>query len=107
VWHTLLSSGRKRFAAWIAGAAQESTRGQHNSDDLRHATCYLLRILVVRAIALLRRANENPGNYPWRHATLALRPFKVVAVALANKDGEHGLGTAGPMVAHIGAPELA
>ena len=43
------------------------------------------RILVVGAIAVLRRAQENPGKYPWLTQLLARRPFKVVAVALANK----------------------
>jgi transposase len=36
-------------------------------------------------IAVLRRAQENPGKYPWLTQLLARRPFKVVAVALANK----------------------
>jgi transposase len=34
---------------------------------------------------VLRRALENPGKYPWLTQLLARRPFKVVAVALANK----------------------
>jgi hypothetical protein len=36
-------------------------------------------------IAVLRRAQENPGKYPWLTQLLVRRPFKVVAVALANK----------------------
>jgi hypothetical protein len=36
-------------------------------------------------IAVLRRAQENPGKYPWLTQLLARRPFKVVAVAPANK----------------------
>ena len=40
-------------------------------------------ILVVGAITVLRRAQENPGKYPWLTQLLARRPFKVVAVALA------------------------
>jgi hypothetical protein len=43
----------------------------------------LRRILIVVAIAVLRRALENPGKYPWLTQLLARRPFKVVAVALA------------------------
>ena len=35
--------------------------------------------------ALLRRAKENPEKYPWLTQLLARRPYKVVAVALANK----------------------
>jgi transposase len=33
----------------------------------------------------LRRAKQNPEKYPWVTQLLARRPFKVVAVALANK----------------------
>ena len=43
------------------------------------------RILVVGAHSVLRRAKENPDKYPWLTQLLARRPFKVVAVALANK----------------------
>jgi hypothetical protein len=31
------------------------------------------------------RAKHNPQKYPWRTQLLARRPFKVVAIALANK----------------------
>ena len=34
---------------------------------------------------MLRRAKQNPEKYPWVTQLLARRPFKVVAVALANK----------------------
>src|SRR5258707_7590755 len=67
---------------------------------------YLRRILVVGAIAVLRRAQENPGKYPWLTQLLARRPFKVVAVALANKMAR----TVWALLAHGGtyrAPELA
>ena len=53
------------------------------------ATCVvstpLTRILVVGACAVLRRARQQPEKYPWLTQLLARRPFKVVAVALANK----------------------
>jgi transposase len=45
----------------------------------------LRRILVIGAVSVLRRAQENPGKYLWLTQLLARRPFKVVAVALANK----------------------
>jgi transposase len=35
--------------------------------------------------SVLRRARQNPENYPWLTQLLARRPFKVVAIALANK----------------------
>ena len=41
--------------------------------------------LVVGACAVLRRARQQPEKYPWLTRLLARRPFKVVAVALANK----------------------
>ena len=34
---------------------------------------------------MLRRARQNPEKYPWLVQLLARRPFKVVAIALANK----------------------
>ena len=34
---------------------------------------------------MLRRARQNPEKYPWLTQLLARRPFKVVAIALANK----------------------
>jgi hypothetical protein len=37
------------------------------------------------ADSVLRRAKEDPLKYPWLTQLLARRPFKVVAVALANK----------------------
>ena len=46
---------------------------------------YPRRILVVGAHSVLRRAKQNPEKYPWLTQLLARRPFKVVAIALANK----------------------
>jgi transposase len=49
---------------------------------------------------------ENPGKYRWLTQLLARRPFKLVAVALANKMAR----TAWALLAHGGtyrAPELA
>jgi hypothetical protein len=46
---------------------------------------YLRRVLVVGAHSVLRRAKQNPEKYPWLTQLLARRPFKVVAIALANK----------------------
>jgi len=46
---------------------------------------YLRRILVVGAHAVLKRARRQPEKYPRLTLLLAREPFKVVAVALANK----------------------
>jgi transposase len=40
---------------------------------------------VTVAHSVLRRARQNPEKYPWLTQLLARRPFKVVAIALANK----------------------
>jgi transposase len=41
--------------------------------------------LVVGAHTLLKLARQKPEKYPWLTQLLARRPFKVAAVALANK----------------------
>ena len=46
---------------------------------------YLRRVLVVGAHAVLKRARLQPEKYPWLTQLLARKPFRVVAVALANK----------------------
>ena len=100
-------SGRD-FAAWIGLVPrQDSTGGKQKLGPIsKQGDRYLRRILVVGAIAVLRRAQENPGKYPWLTQLLARRPFKVVAVALANKMAR----TAWALMVHGGtyrAPEIA
>src|SRR2546429_9384146 len=79
-------SGRD-FAAWIGLVPrQDSTGGKQKLGPIsKQGDRYLRRILVVGAIAVLRYAKQNPEKYPWLTQLLARRPFKVVAVALANK----------------------
>src|SRR6201997_5127297 len=79
-------SGRD-FAAWIGLVPREdSTGGKHKLGPIsKQGDRYLRRILVVGAHSVLRRAKHNPGRYPWLTRLLARRPFKVVAIALANK----------------------
>jgi transposase len=79
-------SGRD-FAAWIGLVPrQDSTGGKQKLGRIsKQGDQYLRRILVVGAHAVLRRARQHPQKYPWLTALLARRPFKVVAVALANK----------------------
>jgi transposase len=79
-------SGRD-FAAWIGLVPrQDSTGGKQKLGPIsKQGDRYLRRILVVGAHSVLRRAKVNPERYPWLTQLLARRPFKVVAVALANK----------------------
>jgi transposase len=104
---TVFRSGRD-FAAWIGLVPrQDSTGGKQKLGPIsKQGDQYLRRILIVGAISVLRRALQNPGKYPWLTQLLARRPFKVVAVALANKMAR----TAWALLAHGGtyrAPELA
>ncbi|HMI14165.1 MAG TPA: IS110 family transposase [Bradyrhizobium sp.] len=79
-------SGRD-FAAWIGLVPlQDSTGGKQKLGPIsKQGDRYLRRILVVGAIAVLQRARQQPKKYPWLTQLLARKPFKVVAVALANK----------------------
>jgi transposase len=82
----IFRSGRD-FAAWIGLVPrQRSTGGKAKLGPIsKQGDRYLRRILVVGAVSTLRRAKLNPKRYPWVTRLLARRPFKVVAVALANK----------------------
>jgi len=104
---TIFRSGRD-FAAWIGVVPrQDSTGGKQKLGPIsKQGDRYVRRILIVGAISVLRRAQQNPEKYPWLTKLLARRPFKVVAVALANKMAR----TAWALLAHGGtyrAPELA
>jgi transposase len=79
-------SGRD-FAAWVGLVPREdSTGGKQKLGPIsKQGDRYLRRILVVGACAVLKQARQQPEKYPWLTQLLARRPFKVVAVALANK----------------------
>jgi len=79
-------SGRD-LAAWIGLVPREdSTGGKQKLGPIsKQGDRYLRRILVVGAHSVLRRAKHDPERYPWLTRLLARRPFKVVAIALANK----------------------
>jgi transposase len=79
-------SGRD-FAAWIGLVPrQDSTGGKQKLGPIsKQGDRYLRRLLVVGAHSALRRAKQSPQNHPWLVQLLARRPFKVVAIALANK----------------------
>jgi transposase len=82
----IFRSGRD-FAAWVGLVPrQDSTGGKQKLGPIsKQGDRYLRRILVLGAVSILRRAKQNPEKYPWVTRLLARRPFKVVAVALANK----------------------
>src|ERR1700689_5320023 len=82
----IFRSGRD-FAAWIGLVPrQDSTEGKQKLGPIsKQGDRYLRRILVVGAHAVLKRAGHQPGKNPWGTMLLARKPFKVVAVALANK----------------------
>jgi transposase len=79
-------SGRD-FATWIGIVPrQDSTGGKHKLGPIsKQGDRYLRRILVVGAHAVLKRARQQPERHPWLTQLLARKPFRVVAVALANK----------------------
>ena len=79
-------SGRD-FAAWIGIVPREdSTGGKHKLGPIsKRGDQYLRRILVVGAHAVLKRARHQPEKYPWVTRLLECKPFRVVAVAVANK----------------------
>ena len=83
---TVFRSGRD-FTAWIGLVPrQDSTGGKQKLGPIsKQGDRYMRRILIVGAHSVLRRAKQNPGKYPWLTQLLVRRPFKVVAVALANK----------------------
>ena len=79
-------SGRD-MAAWIGLVPrQDSTGGKQKLGPIsKQGDRYLRRILVVGAHSVLKLARQKPEKYPWLTQLLARKPFKVVAVALANK----------------------
>ena len=79
-------SGRD-FAAWIGIVPLKiSTGGKQKLGPIsKQGDQYLRRILVVGAHAVLKRARQQPEKYPWLTQLLARKPFRVVAVAAANK----------------------
>jgi len=79
-------SGR-HFAAWLGLTPKpHSSGGKERLGRISKMGNPALRsLLVVGATAVLRHARGNPNASRWITALLARRPYKVVAVALANK----------------------
>ena len=71
------------FAAWTLVPRQDSTGGKQKLGPIsKQGDQYLRRILVVGA-HVLKKARQQPEKYLWLTRLLARKPFRVVAVALA------------------------
>jgi len=80
------TSGR-HFAAWLGLTPKpHSSGGKERLGGISKMGNPMLRsLLVLGATSVLRHVKGNASAPPWLSALLARRPFKVVAVALANK----------------------
>jgi transposase len=84
---SLFRSGRQ-LAAWLGLVPRQNSSG--GKDRLGHITKkgdgYIRRLLVIGAHAVLRFARTGKGaSTKWAAELLTRRPYKVAAVALANK----------------------
>jgi transposase len=79
-------SGR-HFAAWLGLTPRSHSSGgkERLGGISKMGNPELRSLLVLGATSVLRRARGNAKAPKWLSALLARRPFKVVAVALANK----------------------
>ncbi|MGY5810060.1 IS110 family RNA-guided transposase [Rhizobium sp. LEGMi198b] len=77
----------RHFAAWLGLTPRpHSSGGKARLGGIsKMGNPELRSLLVVGATAVLRCARINPTARPWLKSLLERRPFKVVAVALANK----------------------
>jgi len=80
------TSGR-HFAAWLGLTPKpHSSGGKERLGGISKMGNPMLRsLLVLGATSVLRHVKGNASAPPWLSALLGRRPFKVVAVALANK----------------------
>jgi len=84
---SLFHSGRE-LAAWIGLVPRQNSSG--GKERLGHISKkgdpYIRRLLVIGAHAVLRFARKNKSpTTQWAIGLLARKPYKLVAVALANK----------------------
>jgi transposase len=84
---TLFCSGR-HLAAWLGLVPrQNSSGGKARLGSIsKQGDRYIRRLLISGAHAVLQHAKQDrPGSAAWATRLLQRRPFKLVAVALANK----------------------
>ena len=79
-------SGR-HFAAWLGLTPKpHSSGGKERLGGISKMGNPMLRsLLVLGAASVLRHVKNNADGPQWLIALLARRPFKIVAIALANK----------------------
>jgi transposase len=83
----------RHFAAWLgltprarsSGGKERLGRISRPGRISKQGNPMLRRLLVLGATARLRHARRDPAGADWAVRLLARRPFKVAAVALANK----------------------
>jgi transposase len=77
----------RHFAAWLGLTPRlNSSGGKERLGRIsRKGNPMLRQLLVLGATASLRRARHAPDGDTWAGRLLARRPFRVVAVALANR----------------------
>jgi len=77
----------RHFAAWLGLTPRpHSSGGKERLGSIsKMGNAELRSLLVLGATAVLRVARNDVGVQPWIKALLVRRPFKVAAVALANK----------------------
>ena len=77
----------RHFAAWLGLTPKpHSSGGKERLGRIsKQGNSMLRRLLVLGATTRLRHAKRNPVSEEWATRLLARRPFKVAAVALANK----------------------
>ena len=77
----------RHFAAWLGLTPRpHSSGGEERLGGIsKQGNPTLRRLLVPGAAARLRHAGREPGGADWAGRLLSRRPFKVAAVALANR----------------------
>ncbi len=83
---TVFKCGRD-VAAWVGLVPKQNSSGgkERLGGISRAGNRYLRQMLVVGAMAVIRRAERHGAKRPWLAQLLARRAKKVAAVALANK----------------------
>ncbi|GGB58417.1 IS110 family RNA-guided transposase [Blastomonas aquatica] len=80
--------GGRSLSAWIGlTPRQNSSGGKERLGSITKAgNTYLRELLVVGAMAVVRRAKQGSAKWPWVAQLLERKKPKVAAVALANKN---------------------